>query len=146
MRGPAVAEVEPGAGEELERVQRRRVFTVKGALFVVGLFSGAYVGYSVASQGFDFSAPWSPTACLVLAAVFLAAMAWGSFGLSKSIDEHERQNAYKAAAFAGSAYLVIYPVWFLLWKGGFVGEPIHWALFVLFWLALAGASIYYRFR
>jgi hypothetical protein len=33
-----------------------------------------------------------------------------------------------------------------MWKGGFVPEPIHWALFVAFWVALVGAALYYRFR
>jgi hypothetical protein len=30
--------------------------------------------------------------------------------------------------------------------GGFVAEPVHWMLFVLFWLSLALAALWYRFR
>ena len=62
------------------------------------------------------------------------------------MDELERQNNYRAAAFAGTVYIVAYPVWFLLWKGGFVPEPIHWMLFGLFWAALCISYLYYRFR
>jgi hypothetical protein len=34
----------------------------------------------------------------------------------------------------------------MLWKGGHVPEPHHGALFMAFWLCLAGASAWYRFR
>ena len=141
-----VAEQVRGHGEELERTQRRRRRVIIGTLFVLGMISGAYMGYTVAHDDFGFSAPWSPTACLILAAMYLAAMTFGSYALSKHMDEVERQVQYKAAAAAGALYATVYPLWFLLWKGGFVAEPIHWALFLLFWLALAASTIFYRFR
>ena len=50
------------------------------------------------------------------------------------------------SALAGAGYMLAYPAWFLLWKGGVVAEPIHWVLFVGFWLLLAGGTIFYRFR
>ncbi len=141
-----MVEAIPGVGEAAERLQQKRRRSVIAVLFVAGLCSGAYVGYTIASQDLDFSAPWSPLACLLIAAVYLLAMTWGSVALSKHMDEVERENSYKAASAAGAAYLIVYPVWFLLWKGGFVAEPIHWALFVMFWLVLAAASLYYRYR
>jgi hypothetical protein len=135
-----------GAGEAAERLQQRKRKGVIGVLFAAGLCSGAYIGYSMGSQDLDFTAPWSPTACLVIAAVYLLAMAWGNFALSRHMDEVERANSYKAGSAAGAAYLIVYPVWFLLWKGGFSGEPVHWALFILFWTVLAVSSLYYRYR
>jgi hypothetical protein len=62
------------------------------------------------------------------------------------MDEVERQRSYKAGSLAGATLIVVYPVWFLLWKGGFVVEPIHWVLFVLFWLGLAFGMIWYKYR
>jgi F0F1-type ATP synthase assembly protein I len=141
-----VADYGRGQGEQLERTQRRRRRTVIGVLFVAGLISGVYMGYTVADDGFGFAKPWSPTACLVLAGAYLAAMTLGSLALSRHMDEVERQAQYKAAAAAGAVYVTVYPVWFLLWKGGFAVEPIHWALFLMFWLALAISSILYRVR
>jgi len=146
MRGTAVADRGRGHGERMERTQSRRRKTIIGTLFVLGMISGAYVGYTVAEDGFDPSRQWSPTVCLVLAGTYLAAMIFGSIALSKHMDEVERQVQYKAAAAAGGLYAIVYPVWFLLWKGGFVAEPIHWALFLLFWVALAVSALYYRFR
>lgn len=127
------------------RIDRQLKMT-KLALFAAGLPCGAYLGWSLAANDLDLSAPISPVAALAMIAVFLLANIAGWVSLSKVIDEVERQNSYKAAAFAGAAYLVGYPVWFLLWKGGFTGEPIHWLLFVLFWFSLASAAVYYRIR
>ncbi|WP_331041222.1 hypothetical protein [Allosphingosinicella sp.] len=135
-----------GAGEEMERAQRRRRGVIVGTLFVLGTITGAYGGWTMAETDFDLSQPWSPTICLILAGIYLAAMLFGSIALSKQMDEVERQVHYKAAGVAGGTYAVVYPTWFLLWKGGFVPEPIHWALFILFWVALAASTLYYRFR
>lgn len=135
-----------GAGEEMERASRKKRSAIVGILFVLGLVTGAYGGYKMAVSDFDLSQPWSPTVCLVLAGLYVAAMIFGSIALEKHMDEVERQIHYKAAAAAGGVYAIVYPTWFLLWKGGFVAEPIHWALFVLFWVALATSTLYYRYR
>jgi len=135
-----------GEGERAELSSRRQLMTVKGALFTVGLFSGAYLGYALASNDYDLNAQWPSGIAIALAAVYLIAMAAGSFLLRNRIDEVERLNTYKAVAFAGSAYMVVYPVWFLLWKAALLPEPVHWLLFAGFWLALIGAALFYRFR
>jgi len=130
----------------MERASRRRRSVIIGTLFVLGLVTGAYGGWTLAASDFDLSQPWSPAVCLVLAGLYLAAMLFGSIALSRNMDEVERQVHYRAAGAAGGAYAVVYPTWFLLWKGGFVGEPVHWAFFILFWVVLAASTIYYRYR
>jgi hypothetical protein len=135
-----------GEGERRERGARRTRFAVKAGLFATGLFTGLYVGGNFVGRGFDFSGPWSPLAAAVIAAVYLAAMGVGSLLMSRQMDELERFRGYKAAAAAAAAYVLVYPVWFALWKGGFVPEPVHWMLFLLFWLSLALATLWYRFR
>lgn len=135
-----------GEGERLQRSRTRRHVAVKSALFAVGLATGAYIGFKLASTGFDLSAPWSRSVAVALALLYVVAIAAGSLLLNKSIDELERDRTYKAVAVAGSAYMIVYPVWFMLWKGGLAVEPIHWLLFAGFWLLMIGAAIYYRFR
>lgn len=124
----------------------RQLKIIKGLLFGVGLACGAYSGWYVAANGLDFNSPWPPELAAAIASLYLLAMLIGSIALSKVMDEVEKGRAYKASAFAGSIYLIVYPVWFLMWKGGFVAEPLHWALFLLFWASLASATAYYRFR
>jgi hypothetical protein len=140
-------EAEPlGEGERVERAKRRRRLWLFAALFAAGFPCGVYLGYILAANDYDLAAPWNPTIALAITALFLLAMTVGSILLAKQIDEVERANQSKAAAVAGSVYVVLYPTWFFLWKGGFAPEPIHWALFIAFWLVLVGAALYYRFR
>jgi hypothetical protein len=136
-----------GEGERHESARRRKRWLIVGVLAVAGFVPGLYLGYN---DGAAFaegrSGVWSPTLCLGLIGLYLAAVIGGGILLSNVSDEVERQNSYKAASFAGMALMVVYPVWFLLWRGGFVSEPVHWMLFLLFWLSLALASVFYRFR
>jgi MFS family permease len=133
-----------GEGERRERAARRKVLTIKAALFVAGMATGAYVGWVFAERG--IAAPWSPLAALLIAGVYLAAMLIGSVVMSRNLDEHERHRNYKTIAAGSAVYSLTYPVWFVLWKGGFVVEPIHWVLFLLFWAGLAAAALWYRVR
>ena len=132
-----------GEGERRERAARRRTWAIKGGLFAAGLAAGAYIGGTHAAHG--WAAPWSPLAALLIAGTYLAAMVAGSILLARNIDELERHRQYKVAAAAAGGYALIYPLWFALWKGGFVPEPVHWILFLLFWVILAGAALRYRF-
>jgi hypothetical protein len=135
-----------GAGEAREAAMRRTRRLTLGVLFVAGLMTGFYVGRNEAAAELDGSSFWSPTVSLALAGLYLVAMFGGSLALNRVMDEHERFRSYKAASLAGAIYVTVYPLWFLLWKGGFVAEPIHWVLFILFWLGLAVGQIWYRFR
>jgi hypothetical protein len=141
-----MAPLDLGPGEQRERAVRRRRRLVFGALFTVSGLAGFYVGFNEAEALFNGGTAWSPELSLILTALFFVAMIGGSVLIKDSMDEVERQASYKAVAFAGAAYIMVYPVWFLLWKGGFVGEPVHWVLFALFWLSLALSSLWYRFR
>ena len=135
-----------GPGERLQRSRQRQVRAIKGSLFAVGMISGGCIGYLVASNRFALDAPWPPAIAIVLAALYVAAIAVGSMLLQKRIDEVERMQTYKAVTVAGTAYLVGYPVWFLLWKASLAPEPIHWLLFISFWMLLAGSALFYRAR
>lgn len=136
-----------GEGERRDAARRRTRLLIVAALAVAGFIPGLYLGYNDGAALADSRpAVWSPTLSLGLVALYLVAVIGGGFLLRKVTDEVERQNGYKAASFAGMALMVVYPVWYLLWRGGFVPEPVHWMLFLLFWLSLALASLFYRFR
>ena len=136
-----------GEGERHEAERRRRRWMIVSALAVAGFIPGLYLGYNDGAALAESRSPvWPPALSLGLACLYLVAVIGGGLVLSKVTDEVERLNGYKAASFAGMALMVVYPVWFLLWRGGFVAEPVHWMLFLLFWLSLALASLYYRFR
>ncbi len=136
-----------GEGERHEARRRRKRWLIVAALAAVGFAPGLYLVYNDgAALAESRSADWPPILSLGLAGLYLAAVIGGGFLLRNVTDEVERQNGYKAASFAGMALMIVYPVWFLLWRGGFVAEPVHWMLFLLSWLSLALASLFYRFR
>jgi hypothetical protein len=141
------AEAPRGEGERRDSARRRKRWLIVAMLALVGVVPGFYLGYQDgAAMAESRPAIWSPTLAAVLAGLYLVAVIGGGLLLGKVTDELERQRGYQAASFAGLALMVVYPTWFLLWRGGFVPEPVHWMLFVLFWLSLAAASLYYRFR
>jgi len=135
-----------GEGERREGAMRRGRLWLIGGLFAVGLVSGFYVGKTEALSAKAGVSLWTPELAIALTAAFLLAMVVGSLLMNRVMDEHERQRAYKASAAAGAALLFVYPPWYFLWKGGLLPEPMHLALFSLFWVALALSTLWYRFR
>jgi hypothetical protein len=135
-----------GEGERADSARRRKRALVIAVLFAAGLFSGFYVGKTDPHSLFNSEASWNPGVSLLLTAVFLLVIVGGSIALHGNTDEVERQGQYKAVALAAAVYMLLYPSWFMLWKGGHVPEPSHGIVFIAFWLSLACASLWYRFR
>jgi hypothetical protein len=136
-----------GEGERQETARRRKRLTIFAALAFVGFVPGLYLGYNDGAALDEIrSGHWPPVLVIVLSGLYLLGMLASGLLLRGVTDEVERQNSYKAASFAGWALMLVYPIWFLLWRGGLVPEPIHWVLFAVFWLSLLLASLWYRFR
>ena len=141
----AMAKAEVSGGEAAERATRRRRLMILSGPFAAGLMLGGYVGF----REFDIlsgNADWPPAVAIGLAAAFLLSVLGASLLLNRQMDEVERLNSYRASSIAGTFYFIAYPVWFLLWKGGLVPEPMHGALFLGFWAILIAAYLYYRYR
>lgn len=136
-----------GEGERHEAARRRKRWLIVAALAVAGVVPGFYLGYQDgAALAESRTAIWSPTLVVALAGLYLVAVVGGGILLNKVADELDRQRGYKAVSFAGTVLMIVYPVWYLLWRGDLVLEPVHWMLFLIFWLSLALASLFYRFR
>ena len=136
-------------GERLERARRGRKTLIFGAIAGAGLVTGFAVGAYEGRRGYEmFSGAqgWPPAMALAIVVSYLAAIVIGGVLLARQTDEFERMSQYKAVAVAAFSYIVAYPAWFVLWMGGFVREPMHGVLFLIFWASLALASLFYRFR
>lgn len=148
MGGEAMrADAPLGEGERREASRRRQRWLIVAALTLVGVVPGFYLGYqdgSAMAQSRPLA--WPPALAAGLAGLYLLALIGGGLLMNRVMDEVERQRGYKAVSFAGTVLMVVYPTWFLLWRGGFVPEPVHWMLFVLFWASLALATLWHRFR
>ena len=144
MMEPPVAE--PGSGESLERAARRRKFFTVGALAVMSFIPGFYLGYTENDALLLADDKWPPAFALGLAGFYLGAVIAGAVLMRRQTDEVALANQYKATALAGSMFVIVYPLWYILWKGGFVIEPMHGVIYVLFLLTALAAMLYYRFR
>lgn len=144
---PPDRDLSNGEGERRESAMRRKRLAVLGTLFVFGLGTGFYVGFRQAGVDFHGDAGfWSPAVSLGLILMFVVAIAAGTWIMNGVMDELERARSYKAAALGATLFLLAYPIWFFLWKGGFVREPIHWLLYAFFVFAMLGALVWYRVR
>jgi zinc transporter ZupT len=135
-----------GSGEALERSRRRRKYAILALIFLLAFPAGFVVGFTEADDLLIMEDRWPPALALGLSFAYLGLVLGGALALSRQVDEVERMTKYKAVTVAAGAYLTVYPVWFLWWKGGFASEPMHVALYAGFLIVFALASLFYRFR
>ena len=141
-----MAELERGEGEALERARTRRKYALIGAACLIGFVPGVYIGYTENDQLLQAGDKWPPALALGLAIIYLLAVIGGALLLSRQTDELALHNQYRVVAVSASSYVLVYPPWYLLWKGGFVPEPMHLVLYVLFIVTGLAAMAWYRFR
>jgi len=134
------------SGEALERGRRRRKIAIMVLIFVLAFPAGFMVGFTEADDLLVMEDRWPPALALGLSFAYLGLVVGGAIALSRQVDEVERTIKLKAVSAAASAYVIVYPTWFLWWKGGFVAEPMHVALYVGFLAVFLLASLFYRFR
>jgi len=147
-KGGTMVEGTQGTGEAEERRKRRLKIAIVGSLFAIGMVSGFFVGHSAKGFG-ELLGPdpvMPPAVAIGLCLVFALAIAVGAVLMKKHADELERLNRYKAASLAGTVYLTTYMLWFFLWKGGLVPEPMHVVLFLIFLVSMFAGLAIYRFR
>jgi hypothetical protein len=123
---------EIGIGEAAERASKQRRWIIIGALFACGLAVGFFSAFlEEGDKSGVLSGTLPPVFALAAAAVTLIAMIGGSLLYHRRMDELERRENLICAAWGGNAILLAYPVWFILWKGRWVPEPDHLALYGL---------------
>lgn len=129
------------------RQRQRRINTVVGALFAVGLVSGFLVGiFEDDEAGLLAANSIPPWLAVTSAIVFVVAIGFGSWKLMKVSDEHERVIHTKTTVVAGNVMLIGFPTWFILWKGGLVPEPDALWLFMASIIGSVIAFAWYKFR
>jgi hypothetical protein len=131
-----------GAGERLEKARRRSLLLPTLAIGVLSGAIGFVIGQGYPDTFFDPAAKLPSPVALLAVFGYVAAAVIGVVLIRKKLDEVQRQNQLRQAAVAAGAYYVGYPIWFLLWKGGFAPEPMHWLIFIAVVAAAALAAAY----
>lgn len=116
-----------GEGERAEKARSRRFWTI---LIVLMLAGGVIGGLQSAVTGGDLSRDLPAVWAVVLAAIYLVAVGAGSWYFFRSIDEVEMYENLLAYTVGAYFYATVYPLWYFLWKGGLVIEPVHEGLFL----------------
>jgi len=133
-------------GEQLHVAQRRRFWRTLGIAGIGGIPVGFAVGFGAGYTGGDFDAfwNWAPDGLVIALLVFsLAAILYGSWRFYKSIDEVELLDNLWASSTAYSAYVLLFPLWWVLGKTGMAPPPNDWLIF----LAALGAGLaFYLWR
>lgn len=136
----------PGGQGEVAAASRRRDFwLILGGLFGVGMVVGASIaaGEMRSDGGSWFSGPLDPTLAMAVAVVTTLALIVGTLIFYRRIDEFERADNIYASAVAANVVTIVYPVWYLLGRGGWTSEPRHEVIFLLL---LAVMMIAYGWR
>ncbi|RYE36206.1 MAG: hypothetical protein EOP21_15045 [Hyphomicrobiales bacterium] len=74
---------------------------------------------------------------IAAAALFAIAIPLGSWYFLRDVDEVEQRTNMVASIWRLNAYVMLYPAWYILWKGQLVPEPDHEILFITTMIVLS---------
>jgi hypothetical protein len=83
-------------------------------------------------------------AIVFLWAVIMPVVAW--FWHTRAIDEQEASAYRDGGYYAAYAYLILAPVWWLLWRGGLLPEPSGVAIFCAFTFIWSAVWFWKKYR
>ncbi|BCA57408.1 hypothetical protein [Sphingomonas sp. HMP6] len=129
---PAMPNKDLGPGEAADRARSRRTainFTILALLGGVVGFTAALVEQPDAPISAGGTIPaWF---AILAATVFVVAVVAGSVAYYRNMDELQRLDNYWATTVGANVFLLAYPVWLVLWKGGLVPAPDAMILYLV---------------
>ena len=140
---------ELGEGERAERQRRRRFCGAIGITAILGMPLGFFLGQSAARN--DGSMAEAFTVLPPAAVIALLVLAVGGFTLTcwyflKSVDEVEILDNLWGSTAGFYAYMVLFPVWWALWKAGIAIEPNDWIILAASFALGTLAYLYRKWR
>lgn len=140
-----------GPGEAVTRRRKRRQLAYFGVAVALGAVLGGVMAANKQGNSSVFSADFAdlrldPGFALALAAAWVLAMlALPLWGFTK-IDEHARYQ--NLVGFTGGCLAVLagYPVWAMLYAGGFAPYPHAFGIFAIGFLGMAASFAFAKLR
>lgn len=136
-------------GERMEQKHRRRFWMNLAIVAVPAVPLGFITGRMVLRDdegilhGFQ-SLP--PSTAILLVVAFVATMVVGTYLFAKAIDEVELQDNLWASAFGYYAYMVGFPVWWILGTAGVTRPANDWIIYAVALLSGTAAYFYRKWR
>ena len=132
-----------GVGERREAARMRQIWLLYAAIGIVVFMAMRLIQRPLYDA--DTTA-LSPAVALGVAATYLVVTVVGSLIYFRRIDELARYNNYWSNTVGTYTVVCAYPAWYLLWRGGFVGEPSHEAMFIILCLTVSAAYLWRKAR
>jgi hypothetical protein len=140
-----------GPGEARTRQRQRKQNLYIGLAAVVGGVIGFFTGFFDQGDGSLFAGDWEhlklpPALALLVAAMLLVGfLALPLYGF-RMIDDYKREQNY--VAFTGGCLAVLsgFPVWAVLYAGGFAPAPHAFGVFAIAFVAMMFSYLYARWR
>ncbi len=135
-----------GEGERAERRRRRRFWGAIGATAVLGMPLGFFLGRSAGRNQGSMAEAFTglpPSVIFGLLALSVIGFLWGCWYFLKSVDEVEIVDNLWASTAGFYLYMILFPVWWMLWQAKIVSEPSDW---LILFLSLGFGTAIYLFR
>ena len=114
-----------GAGTALERRHRRLHWTL--------LLGGLALAIVLGSAGRAFTGAGgtiAPAVAVLVAGGLVLLMSVGTWVYFRSVDDIEWANNHAACFWGFNAFMIAYPTWHVIWKGGLVPRPDATAIYL----------------
>jgi hypothetical protein len=128
-------------GSIAERQRRRRYWTLMG----LALAAALVIGLAGRILGTPYG-PIAPAAAIGLAAALLLLTVVGNWVYFRSIDELEVASNLVGGLWGFYAFVVGWPLWHLLWRGGLAPQPEMLPLYVGAVAVSVAAFLWKRFQ
>ena len=140
-----------GPGEARTRQRNRMQMLFIGVAAIIGGMIGFGTGFFDQGDGSLFAGNWEQLKLPPLMAIGIAVLVLGAFlalplyGFGM-IDDYKREHNY--IAFTGGCLSVLsgFPVWAVLYAGGFVPPPHAFGLFAIAYVSMLLSFLYARWR
>lgn len=138
-------------GEERTRLRNRRQIIYLTLAGLIGGAIGFFVGFFDQGDGNLFQGDLAelslpPTVAVILAIAIIGAfIVFPLWGFTQ-IDDYKRQH--NLIGFTGGclAMITAFPVWGLLYAGGFAPEPTAYGVWLVGFISLLASYLFARFR
>ncbi|HEX8309608.1 MAG TPA: hypothetical protein VF645_14445 [Allosphingosinicella sp.] len=128
-------------GTVAEGRRRRRYWTLMG----LALAAAVVIGLTGRILGTPYG-PIAPAAAIGLAVALLLLTVVGNWAYFRSIDELEVAANLVGGFWGFYAFMVGWPVWHMLWRGGLVPKPDMLALYVVAGVVAVAGFLWKRFQ
>lgn len=142
-------ELKPGPGEARTRQRQKRQIAFVLASAVLGGFIGFFTGFFDQGDGNLFHGDWDDLslhpaiALLLVAALLIGLMILPIWGF-RMIDDFKREMNLIAFAAGLIAVLSGFPVWAMLYAGGFAPPPHAFGVWAIGFVSMMLAYVYAR--